>query len=325
MKRLKLRVEKALQHREMCDASAAIAVNQDHFAVANDEDNILRVYRSGQSGGPVALFAGTDLNGYFGNNPQKKEVDIEAAAELDGIIYWITSHGRNKKGEFRPERRQFFANKIVTNEDGRAFKQVGHSYSRIFEDMLKDERLKSCRLDAAENLPPKAEGGLNIEGLAAAPDHTLLIGFRNPIPEGKALLLPLANPKELIKDTGAKAIFGDPIELDLDGLGIRSIEYWQSQNRYLIVAGAYDGGKRFALYHWSGLRDENPEPIEAAGMPPDFRPESVLFYPDKENSLQLLSDDGSIERLPGIPCKDIKNQEHPQKYFRSLWLRVDRA
>lgn len=227
----------------MCDASGAIAVDQDHFAVANDEDNILRIYRSEQSGGPIALCAGTDLNGYFGNNPQKKEVDIEAATELDGIIYWITSHGRNKKGEFRPERRQFFANKIVNNNNGRAFKQVGHSYNRLFEDMLKDERLKSYRLDAAENLPPKADGGLNIEGLAATPDNTLLIGFRNPIPEGKALLLPLANPKELIKGNEAKAIFGDPIELDLDGLGIRSIEYWQSQNRYLIVAGAFTAAK----------------------------------------------------------------------------------
>lgn len=308
----------------MCDASGAIAVNQDHFAVANDEDNILRIYRSDQSGAPVSRYAGTDLNGYFGNNPQKKEVDIEAAAELDGIIYWMTSHGRNKKGDFRPERRQFFANKIVKNDSGRAFKQVGHAYCRLFEDMLKDERLKRYRLDAAENLPPKAEGGLNIEGLAATPENTLLIGFRNPIPDGKALLLPLTNPKELIKNTGSRAIFGDPIELDLDGLGIRSIEYWGSQNRYLIISGTYDGGNRFSLYHWSGLRKENPEPIEVAGMPSDFRPESVLFYPDRENSLQLLSDDGSIERETGIPCKDIKDHGHPQKYFRSLWLRVQR-
>ncbi|MGJ0485267.1 MAG: hypothetical protein ACR65R_12185 [Methylomicrobium sp.] len=60
-------------------------------------------------------------------------------------------------------------------------------------------------------------------------------------------------------------------------------------------------------------------------MPPDFRPESVLFYPDMENFLQLLSDDGSIKRETGIPCKDIKNQGHPQKYFRSLWLRVERG
>jgi hypothetical protein len=33
-------------------------------------------------------------------------------------------------------------------------------------------------------------GGLNIEGLAATPDGQLLIGFRNPLSEGKALLLP---------------------------------------------------------------------------------------------------------------------------------------
>jgi hypothetical protein len=54
-------------------------------------------------------------------------------------------------------------------------------------------------LEAAEKLPPKAKGGLNIEGLAATPDQELLIGFRNPIPEDKALVLVLTNPKDLLE------------------------------------------------------------------------------------------------------------------------------
>ena len=40
----------------------------------------------------------------------------------------------------------------------------------------------------------EAEGGFNIEGLAAAPDGSLLIGLRNPIPQGRALDHSAAEP-----------------------------------------------------------------------------------------------------------------------------------
>ncbi len=320
MKKIKFSVEKELEHQGICDASGAIALDEQHFVVANDEDNILKVYRSDSSGGPVSGLSGRDINNYFDNNPKNKEVDIEAAAQLDGMIYWITSHGRNKEGKLRPERHQFFANQLSIDGGDMAFKQVGHSYTWLIEDMLKDERLNHYQLEAAEKLPPKAEGGLNIEGLAATPDKEILIGFRNPIPQGKAILLPLTNPKALVEKKKEHAIFGEPIDLDLNGLGIRSIEYWESQNRFIIIAGAYDGSDQFSLFHWSGLKDENPEPIEVTGLQSDFRPESVLFYPNRDNQFQLLSDDGSIERKEGMRCKDIKDKEHPQKYFRSVWI-----
>lgn len=323
MKKLKFSIEKVLQHTGICDASGAVAVDERHFVVANDEDNILKVYRSDLSGEPVSGISGRDLNDCFDNNPKKKEVDIEGAAGLGGVIYWITSHGRNKKGESRPERHQFFANKLTRDEGEESFKQVGHAYTRLVEDMLEDPRLEPYRLEAAEKLPPKEQGGLNIEGLAATPDGELLIGLRNPVPEGKALLLPLTNPEELVEKKNARAVFGEPIELDLNGLSIRSIEYWKKQNRFLLIAGAYDGSGHFSLYQWSGRKNDPPEPIEVSGWPSDFRPESVLFYPERDGRFQLLSDDGTIERMKGIPCKDIKDKDHPQKYFRSLWIRAD--
>lgn len=323
MKKLQFCVEKELQHTGICDASGAVAVDERHFVVANDEDNILKVYRSDLSGEPVSGISGRDLNDCFDNNPKKKEVDIEGASQIGGVIYWITSHGRNKKGESRPERHQFFANKLTRDNDAKCFEQVGHAYTRLVEDMLEDPRLEPYRLAAAEKLPPKEQGGLNIEGLTATPDQKLLIGFRNPIPEGKALLLLLTNPKELVEKKNARAVFGEPIELDLNGLGIRSIEYWKKQNRFLLIAGAYDGSGHFSLYQWSGRKNDSPELIEIAGWPSDFRPESVLFYPERDSRFQLLSDDGTIERMKGIPCKDIKDKDHPQKYFRSLWIRAD--
>lgn len=324
MQKLSLTLEKELQHHGICDASGAVALDDNKFIVANDEDNLLRVYSTNESGKPLAI---VDINNYFANKPNKKEADIEAATELNGLIYWITSHGRNKDRERKPRRHQFFANKI-TNSDQPILEQVGNSYTQlVFKDMLQNKQLKKYELEKAEELAPKEEGGLNIEGLTATPNGELLIGFRNPIPRSKALILPLTNPLDLIQknENEVRAIFGELIELDLGGLGIRSIEYWQVYKVYFIIAGAYDGNDEFALYWWSGNCQEPPEKIEAINLPSDFRPESVLFYPNRKNQLQILSDDGAIVRADGKECKEIKDENHSEKYFRSLWITVSES
>lgn len=321
MQTLSFTIEKELQHHGICDASGAIALDNNSFIVANDEDNHLRVYSANESGVPLKII---DINNYFTNNPKNKEVDIEAATELNGLIYWITSHGRNKKRERKPARHQFFVNKI-SNSGKEILEQVGNSYTQlVFKDMFQDDKLKKYELEKAEGLAPKEEGGLNIEGLTATPNGELLIGFRNPIPKGKAVVLPLSNPLDLIQkdEKEVKAIFGEPIELDLGGLGIRSIEYWQVYQVYLIVAGAYDSSDKFALYWWSGNSKYTPQKIESINLPVDFRPEAVLFYPNRINQFQLISDDGAIIRANGKECKEIEDENHPDKYFRSMWITV---
>jgi hypothetical protein len=82
------------------------------------------------------------------------------------------------------------------------------------------------------------------------------------------------------------------------------------------VAGAFDGRDEFSLYLWSGDRDSSPQLLDVT-LPPDFRPEGIVFYPG-ENRLQLISDDGSIVRDGQTACKNLQNSK--QKYFRSLWL-----
>jgi hypothetical protein len=324
MQNLSFTLEKELQHHGICDASGAVALDDNKFIVANDEDNLLRVYSTNESGKPLAII---DINNYFANNPNKKEADIEAATKLNGLIYWITSHTRNKDRERKPRRHQFFANKI-TNSEQPILEQIGNSYTQlIFKDMFQEERLKKYELEKAEQLAPKDKDGLNIEGLTATPNGNLLIAFRNPIPNGKALVLPLTNPLALIqgKEDEVNAILGESIELDLGGLGIRSIEYWQVYQVYLIIAGAYDGSDQFTLYWWSGNCQHTPEKIEAINLPSNFRPEAVLFYPNRKNQLQILSDDGAIVRADGKECKEIKDENHSEKYFRSLWITVSES
>src|SRR5688572_30301656 len=63
----------------MSDASAAAAIDAERFVVADDEDNILRVY-SRDGGHPLAQL---DVSAFIGNMGKKKgkEADMEAAAQ----------------------------------------------------------------------------------------------------------------------------------------------------------------------------------------------------------------------------------------------------
>ena len=93
----------------MCDASAAVALNNELFAVANDEDNSLRIYNAAKGGLPVAS---QDLSGLLKVDRKKPETDLEGACWSGDSIYWISSHGRNRYGKFRASRHRFFATQV---------------------------------------------------------------------------------------------------------------------------------------------------------------------------------------------------------------------
>src|SRR4051794_30807206 len=190
-----------LTHTSMCDASAAVAVGADQFVVANDEDNVLRVYRTDQSGGPVASFP---MDSFLDVEPEHPEADIEGAARIGDRIYWITSPGRNKDAKMRPNRRRLIATEVRETGGRITLTGVGTPYKDLLKDLTKDSDLDAFRLDAAAEEAPEDEGGLNIEGLAATPRGHLLIGFRNPIRKGRALLIPLKNPDEVIRGRRAR-------------------------------------------------------------------------------------------------------------------------
>lgn len=290
----------------MCDASAAVALNNDLFAVANDEDNSIRVYRAREAGLPVRSF---NLSIFLGVESKRPETDLEGAAWLGDRIFWITSHGRNHEGKYRRNRHYFFA--TTWNEKGMRMAPVGKPYQDLLLDLLREPRLKPFKLTAASRLAPKLPGALNIEALCATPSQHLLIGFRNPIPQGRALIVPLLNPNDLL--AGKPAQFGWPILLELGGLGIRDIGYWQG--RYLIVAGSFDAQGESRLFQWGGGKAK-PEPIVQVNLE-GFNAEAVIIYPDHRWPFQLLSDDGTME-IDGVSCKKLPDPN--QRRFRSVWV-----
>jgi hypothetical protein len=281
----------SMVYRGICNASAAVPLDQDHFAVADDEHNMLQIYRRGLpdpvSGVPLWQFLETD---------EDKESDLEGSAVVGSRIYWISSHGTNKKGKVQDRRRRFFATDIVGGSPP-TVTQVGKPYNLLIEDLSNLPSLSKYKLAKAAKRPPKSPGGLSIEGLAATVDGGLLIGFRNPVPRGKALIVPLQNPDAVVR--GSRASFGPPIEIDLKGQGIRSIE--RDGESYLIVAGEISGGGLSKLYKWSGRISDDPTPIDTIDFS-GFNPEALFVVPNRAE-LQILSDDGKVD---GDKCSDLK-------------------
>jgi hypothetical protein len=275
------------------------------FVVGNDEDNILRIYETRRPGAPVRAL---DVSAFLAVDRRFPEADIEGAARVGNRIYWITSHGLSRAGDERSSRQRFFATDITGEGDG--LQPVGRPARGLVEAMDAEPSCAEFRLLEAARLPPRERGALNIEGLCAMPDGRLLIGFRNPIPGGRALLLPLLNPSEVIE--GVSPRFGAPIFLDLGGLGIR--EMVQHEGRYFIVAGAFDSGDKIRLFTWEGS-DAPPARFEKVG-PKRFNSEAAVFFPATGwDRFLILSDDGGT-RQDGRRCKDLPKS---QRSFRAVW------
>lgn len=294
----------------MCDASAGVALDANHFAVANDEDNPIRVYKADEASLPLQTF---DFSKEIHIDQRKPEMDIEGACWLGDKIFWISSHGRNKDGEVRLSRQILFATTCTKTEKGFDIKPAGRPYRLLLMDLASEPRLRSFRLDEASRLAPKQPGALNIEGLCATPEKKLLIGFRNPLPQSQALLIPLENPDAII--TGERAKFGEPILLPLDGLGVRDIAFWR--NQYLIVAGAVDGQLKSELFLWGG-KGTQPKRVDWL-EPNNFNPEALIVYEGRDTAFQVLSDDGT-RRIGTESCKHLRDPK--ERRFRSVWVQT---
>jgi hypothetical protein len=299
------------EHMGMCDASAGVALGEDLFLAVNDEDNVLRVYRNDFWGPPV-----TELNlmGFLEVQGDSSEADLEGAAQIGNLVFIVGSHGLNRVGKERFNRHRFFAVDVQTNRAQVVIRPAGSPCKTLTDQLLRDPRVRPFKLAAAMTRAPKEPNALNIEGMAATPEGHLLLGFRNPIPDGKALVIPLVNPEEVISNRLAR--FGDPITLNLGGLGIRDMA--RCGEHYLIIAGPYHGGGPFHFYLWKG-HGHKPTRLKTASLG-DCHPEAVVIYPAYGlRQVQILCDDGT-RVLNGKPCKQLGSLGK----FRSMWLDLER-
>ncbi len=159
----------------------------------------------------------------------KKDIeDIEAMTSDGNVVYAITSHSLSRSRKVRASREQIMMFKY---EDGAIVDF--HSYGNLKEDLYK-------KFSSFFETSVFSPSDINIEGLSFENvNNTLLIGFRSPVVNGKAILVGIENPKEIFLK-GQKPIFSKPIHLNLNGKGVRDITYDSKKEGFWIIAGSSD-------------------------------------------------------------------------------------
>lgn len=325
-------------HTGAADASTAQMIDANYMLVADDEDQVLRLYDRHNSGLPLKEFDYTSslgLTDLSGGVP--RETDIESSVRVGNRIYWLASHSNSSSGSIRVNRYRLFATDVSGSGSSTVLSYVGR-YDGLRTDLLNWDANDihgfgadyfGFAASAAPGVIPEIEdgSGFNIEGIVMAPDNvTAYICFRAPIvptdSRNKALIVPVTNLASLVSGnpSAGPALFGEPIELYLGGLGIREIKK-NASGQYLIIAGPHDGSDYFPLYTWTGNANDVPElrSTDLSLLSANGSFESIIDVPDPLKStsqLQLLVDNGDhVYYNDGIIAKDLPENSH--KKFRS--------
>jgi hypothetical protein len=123
-----------------------VAIGKNMLIVADDENNVLRVYKTTKGGLPLFSY---DLTEFLDIEPEHQEADIEGSTSIDRRIYWITSHGRNKNGKMRPNRYRFFATTVKIDDGNISINSVGRPCKTLIHSLVKTETMRHLGLDKA--------------------------------------------------------------------------------------------------------------------------------------------------------------------------------
>ena len=216
--------------------------------------------------------------------------DLEGlAADRSGFIYAITSHSRGDDGDVKKSREKLVRFRV----DG----------DRVVHPKVVDG-LKAALIsrhavlaEAAQVRDVKSGGGLNVEGLEVSPEQQLLIGFRSPLQNGRALIARLENLAAVFDSDEAPEIAPVLDELDLGGHGIRGLSYVPAIGAFLIVGGpASREDAAFDLWCWSGQPDSSARRVTIPGMSGLAKAEGVSpALIDGVERIIVVSDDGNRE------------------------------
>ncbi|WP_053857107.1 ExeM/NucH family extracellular endonuclease, partial [Halomonas sp. A3H3] len=288
-------------HTGTSDASAAIAVGEGFMLVADDEDQVLRLYERDTDGAPLAEI---NLNTALGLN-DTQEVDLEAVATYQGTHYWLGSHESS-------QRSMIFATEVTgDNAESLSIEVTGQ-----FTDLA--SQLNDWDAQNGHGLGENALSlslGINIEGAVFIGD-SLYLGLRSPQDDGFAQLVPVENVIDLVSGEANEASFGDPLRLDLDGRAVRSIEPAGDEG-YLILAGPVndDDDVGFGLYLWDGdyaVREIDGPDLNTLPDALTAKPESLFDVSITESGVtaSVLFDSGTVDWLEdGQESKDLPAEQ----------------
>jgi hypothetical protein len=330
-------------HIGISDASTAISLDTNYMIVGDDETFELRVYTRTNCGYPIKSFSFTNsLNLTNLDGDELAEMDIEASSRFGNRIYWLGSLGNITDGPLAPNRDRLYATDVSGTGTNTSLTYVGR-YDRLREDIIqwdvngthgKGVDYYGLAVSAAVLHPPKTNDGFVVEGfsfIANGGSNQAYLGLRDPlVPRGerrRALLIPVLNVSSLVTNNPAPgpAQLGSPVELDLGGRGIRSLEY--INGTYWIVAGPADQttGDRyeFRLFTWGGNALE-PAQMWSANFA-GINPEGIVDVRTNGTNveIQVVGDHGFTKLYEPLTSSEAKKL-FPESFrqFRLEWVPI---
>ncbi len=213
--------------------------------------------------------------------------DLEGITYGDGYFYAIGSQSDPKDGEQNAIARFKFDAASQTIKETEVIPNL-RDFLVTNVPELKEEGSKSGK-----------EGGLNIEGLAWDPKRNrLLLGLRSPQLKGNALIVPLAlsGPFSI---GNINIVDGHAIQLPLEGLGIRDIQYDSHLDSFLVISGAPEHHEKklgFKLWQWNGdpaASDPEAGPHALTDLEAGMKPEGVTHFEFGGKDFIFVVGDGS--------------------------------
>ena len=219
--------------------------------------------------------------------------DLEALARDDeGFIYALTSHSRTRKGNRSPDREHLMRFKI---QDGNVLGLT--SYDNLTQVLETDHKLHDLIRERTKAEVSFEE--INIEGMAFDPvKKRLVLGFRDPEFNNMALVAFISNPKDVF-ERNAKPEFDEVAILDIDGGGIRSINYDPVLKNYVIANEVKDeNGQKFSqLWTWSGNPTDEPQKISLPNLQHITNVEAVdSITVNGKPQMILMGDEGNASQ-----------------------------
>lgn len=187
--------------------------------------------------------------------------DLEGIAlDRAGYIYAITSHSRDDDGDEKKSRDKLVRFRIEGD------RVVASKVVRGLKPALL--AMHSVLAAAARIRDVKTDAGLNIEALEMSPgQQRLLIGFRSPLLEKRAIIACVENPSAIFESGEPPRISATLQTLDLGGDGIRGMSYLPSLDGYLVISGPVAREQvQFQLWFWSGHPDEPARHVTVPGL-----------------------------------------------------------
>jgi Protein of unknown function (DUF3616) len=277
------------------EPSAVHQLADGRFIVVEDEErhpiDLLTLQEDG--GFSVVAVLPKELFDKDGPAADFRKLDDLEALDVDdrGRVYALTSHSRTSKGKVKEEREKLVRFEVAGDE---------LRDPRVVMDLKQQLMATHPAVREAAAVDDVKDGnGLNIEGLAFDAERSrLLIGFRGPLVDGKAMLVAIENADEVFEMGAAPRIAEQAILLDLGGEGIRGMTHDPRLDGFLIISGPLEqvDNVPFRLWLWPGQADQPARRMTVPGLNGFEHAEGItpVRWRGKEQLL-IVSDDGDMD------------------------------